>query len=408
MPTEESLSDSHIAELLKKDAADRSLRYSAMGLQAFLPKRPTTNAPKPNTRFLRNIIRETDNHNAALRAKEVDESRVRLRALQCEPDPQGMRVKGDTHRRSRDTHCVDKADSDRESRYSKRKRLEYNESDYESGHRRHRHKRSHGSSRREGRGEREKSECARSKDHDSPLRDRQEDKGRKRRRSRSEEPPRRRHDGDRDRRRRHRSRSRTRASAKEREKDEEYYRSRRRRHSTVSSNYSPLPQRKEPRHNSTSAQRSPKRKRAPSLAPSSGSESDPLAAIIGPPPPPPEPKVISRGRGTFASSTMDTHFSSAYDPTTDVRPDSDSEDDWDQALETLRDRERWKQQGAERLRSAGFTEEEVKNWESGRTRKEEDVRWAKRGEGREWDRGKVVDEDGHVEVKPEWGRLKGT
>jgi hypothetical protein len=29
-------------------------------------------------------------------------------------------------------------------------------------------------------------------------------------------------------------------------------------------------------------------------------------------------------------------------------------------------------------------------------------------EGREWDRGKVVDDEGDIDVKPEWGRLKGT
>jgi hypothetical protein len=84
------------------------------------------------------------------------------------------------------------------------------------------------------------------------------------------------------------------------------------------------------------------------------------------------------------------------------------EDDWDQALEALRDRQRWKQQGADRLRAAGFTDEEVKKWEKGSEKTEEDVRWAKKGEGREWDRGKVVDEDGQVDVRAEWGRLKGT
>jgi len=35
------------------------------------------------------------------------------------------------------------------------------------------------------------------------------------------------------------------------------------------------------------------------------------------------------------------------------------------------------------------------------------VKWRGRGEGREWDRGKVVTEDG-VETGAEWGRLKGT
>ena len=105
---------------------------------------------------------------------------------------------------------------------------------------------------------------------------------------------------------------------------------------------------------------------------------------------------------------MDTHFSSTYDPSIDVQPNPESEDDWDQALEALRDRQRWRKQGAERLRSAGFTQEEVEKWEKGGERREEDVRWVKRGEKREWDRGKVVDLEGDVDVRPEWGRLKGT
>jgi len=138
----------------------------------------------------------------------------------------------------------------------------------------------------------------------------------------------------------------------------------------------------------------------------SGSDSDPLADIIGPAPPPPVPEVRRRGRGAFASSSaMDSRFSSNYDPTVDVQPDSAEEDDWEQALEAMRDRQKWKQQGADRLLAAGFSEKEVKKWEKGDAKDETDVKWAKLGEGREWDRGKVVDEDGMVELKPEWGRL---
>jgi hypothetical protein len=92
---------------------------------------------------------------------------------------------------------------------------------------------------------------------------------------------------------------------------------------------------------------------------------------------------------------MDSRFSDNYDPKTDVQLDSDAEDDdWDQALETLRDRQKWKQQGADRLRAAGFTEEQIKSWEKsdgkGGEKSIEDVRWVKPGEGREWDRGKVI------------------
>jgi hypothetical protein len=127
------------------------------------------------------------------------------------------------------------------------------------------------------------------------------------------------------------------------------------------------------------------------------------------PAPPSNPPVRSRGRGTQNyASAIDNHFSSNYDPSADIQPDAQEDDslDWDQALEALRDRQKWKQQGADRLRAAGFTEKEVSKWEKGGEKSEEDVVWAKKGEGREWDRGKVVDEHGLVDVKPEWGRLK--
>jgi hypothetical protein len=106
---------------------------------------------------------------------------------------------------------------------------------------------------------------------------------------------------------------------------------------------------------------------------------------------------------------MDSHFSASYDPNADVEPEVEPTDDWEMALEAMRDRARFKQTQGDRLRAAGFTDDEVKKWEKGGEKTEQDVRWAKKGEGREWDRGKVVDHvTGHVELKPEWGRLKGT
>jgi hypothetical protein len=116
---------------------------------------------------------------------------------------------------------------------------------------------------------------------------------------------------------------------------------------------------------------------------------------------------------------MSSRFSSTYDPATDVLPDESDPDDWDQALEALRDRQKWKTQGAERLRAAGFGDEAVKKWESsgkgiwgkgtmdevdGGDAEVDHVRWAKKGEGREWDRGKVVDSDGIVDVQAAWAQ----
>lgn len=90
----------------------------------------------------------------------------------------------------------------------------------------------------------------------------------------------------------------------------------------------------------------------------------------------------------------------------DARQDSDVEDNWGEAVEAFRDRQKWKQQGADRLKAAGFTDDQVRKWAKGDDKDEEDVTWSKRGQAREWDRGKVVDEDGDVDLKADWGRLK--
>lgn len=85
------------------------------------------------------------------------------------------------------------------------------------------------------------------------------------------------------------------------------------------------------------------------------------------------------------------------------------EDDWDMALEALRDRAHWRRNGEERLRAAGLNENTIDRWKDdtvfsggdgeGRS---EDVRWSKKGEGREWDRGKFVNDDGHIDVRATW------
>lgn len=85
------------------------------------------------------------------------------------------------------------------------------------------------------------------------------------------------------------------------------------------------------------------------------------------------------------------------------------DDDWDMALEALRDRTRWRQKGEERLRAAGLGENAIDRWKGNSAfsgvdgeGKPEDVRWSKKGEGREWDRGKFVNNDGHIDVRAAW------
>ncbi|KAF2104884.1 hypothetical protein NA57DRAFT_51678 [Rhizodiscina lignyota] len=401
----DDLSDDYVASLLKKDAKAKSKDYSFVGLSAFLPKRPTSHAPKPNLKFLRNILKDTDSHNTALKEKEQSDSRARLRELRKENSGENRR--GDERRR----------DKREEDRPSKRRRQE--ESDSEDGReRRHRRRREEVRSEHRHRDDRHRddrhSKRMKREDYDSG----DEDNERRRQKISHVRPIRpvmRTHrepsfseddypntTNPRRPRKRHRSTSRSRSplpSSKHSHRKEH----RRRR--------SPSHERKEDKKKSESARNQSHGERSSAtLGADQGSDSDPLEAIVGPLPPRayPQPRRRGRGAGT-SSSAMDARFAASYDPSADVQPDSDHEqDDWDLALERLRDQAQWKAQGAERLRAAGFSEAEVKKWEKGGKGKEmedEDVTWAKKGEGREWDRGKVVDgETGETELRAEWAK----
>src|SRR6201992_1372996 len=89
--------------------------------------RPTDKAPKPNIRFLRNIIRETDSHNAALLAKEAEDTKAKLKELKAEDDrkreesmsySRKRRRSIDSHTNDRSRHGRSQRDKDRE--YSRR------------------------------------------------------------------------------------------------------------------------------------------------------------------------------------------------------------------------------------------------------------------------------------------------
>lgn len=130
-------------------------------------------------------------------------------------------------------------------------------------------------------------------------------------------------------------------------------------------------------------------------------DSDPLDEFIGPVPPSQScPIVRPRGRGA-TGARMDSRLSDSYDPKSDPIANAAQADDWDEAAEAFRDRQKWKQQGAQRLRTAGFTEEQIKKWENQGPKGERnlaDVKWSKKGERREWDKGKeamdTMDMDG--------------
>ncbi|KAF2176197.1 hypothetical protein K469DRAFT_723330 [Zopfia rhizophila CBS 207.26] len=403
--------DDYVANLLRRDAKNTSKKYEMVGLGAFLPRDSTSKAPKPNTRFLRNILRETDSHNAALLAKEAEESRARLKEMNREKErqrdragrltPPDLSEDGDRARSHRKRRRDDSEDEERHRKRERRKRTNRNEEEREYRSRREgereMNRRGEKSRRYEDTGDEDESQRSR---HSRPDRKRE----RRYRYSSDLEESRTRHKGDSSRsHRRRRSYSNSRSRSASPHSRRHHKPSRRRRHDLRS-----------PRRISTSSElehstiESSKQNGRTTLPPASlDSDSDPLEAIVGPLPPPSDPIIRSRGRGAYKANSMamDARFSSTYDPATDVQVDSDIEDDWGDALEAFRDRQRWKQQGAERLKAAGFTDEQVKKWGEGGERTEGDVVWAKKGEGREWDRGKVMDEDGTVDLKAEWGRL---
>jgi hypothetical protein len=70
------IDDDHIISLLRKDA--EASRFGS----SLTATRRDKNAPKPNTRFLKNLVKNADSHNAALLAKEKAETRARLSALE--------------------------------------------------------------------------------------------------------------------------------------------------------------------------------------------------------------------------------------------------------------------------------------------------------------------------------------
>ncbi|KAL4884742.1 hypothetical protein BJY04DRAFT_181932 [Aspergillus karnatakaensis] len=383
--------DDYVAQILSKEARDSSMKYSSLGMNAYMPSRPTGSAPKPNTRFLRHIIKETDNHNTALKRKEEKEARERMRQLR---DPvQSDHVSKDQHQRRSHRH-------DGRDRDSRRDRRDDHDNKHRS-HRRRQRSRSASPHRDRARDTRRRFK-SRARDDDRQRRSRRSHRHRSYSKSRSRSP----YSGSRSHRHRHRNRSNSRSRSPElrvKHKDKGAVREVRP-SPMVSSDSRDKPFGNEP-----------------------GNESDPLEDLVGPLPKEDAP-IRSRGRGAYRPNTsnIDAHFAPDYDPTLDVHAEENGllsgnrssrrpvaglmtgDDDWELALEALRDRARWKQQGEERLRKAGFNDDIVDRWKNNSTatgndeESLENVKWSTKSEGREWDRGKFVDKDGHIDIKASW------
>ncbi|CAG8533431.1 13023_t:CDS:2 [Ambispora leptoticha] len=68
--------DKYVADLIMKEAAAKNKLFNKEGIRAYLPNTgaPPSNLPKPNKRFLFNIVKSTDDHNQALIRKEEEEA----------------------------------------------------------------------------------------------------------------------------------------------------------------------------------------------------------------------------------------------------------------------------------------------------------------------------------------------
>ena len=372
--------DEYAAKLLAEDATKSSLRYAQQGLSALMPRRPIGKAPKPNTRFLKAIVREADSHNSALRKKEALEASRRQRDAKCD--------------RGYTVHTTYENERPR-----KRRRFG------EEGHHQE-----------ERRGRKELSQDRLSADSgESTSRERRHNKARRAYDHGALHGQSR--DVHRQSRTRYRSRSRSAdrqdeiQTAHKHQRSNTDYKQRRRRSRSLQPGYSRDEQRLDKLGQGHPATRHSTRQKGDESeivrqSSRDAYESDPLEMLVGPLERPGEkglrlehPPIRSKGRGAYrsAGAAMDAHFSPDYNPGLDLHPDSeldDEKEDWDMALEALRDRQMFKQKQAERLREAGFDDIEIKKWEdNGKEKDITDVKWTARGEAREWDLGKE-DHDG--------------
>ncbi|KAI9483401.1 MAG: hypothetical protein EXX96DRAFT_558074 [Benjaminiella poitrasii] len=107
--------DKYVADLILKEAEEKRKKYNEIGVQAYQPQHKK---PKPNTRFLLNVVRATDSHNqAAIKANEENVAKLRRERLERESrrttderqnrhdrDRERHRRRSSSPRSSRDSH----------------------------------------------------------------------------------------------------------------------------------------------------------------------------------------------------------------------------------------------------------------------------------------------------------------
>lgn len=331
---------------------------------------------RPNKRFLRHIIKDTDTHNKALLAREAADSKARLKDLEHAEDVRRKKmnpnVRDIRQRQMGNIHAIlggkTKRKPDKEQGISIKGTAQTEDRGSTSSRgddilsRRRDDRRSHGRLGYEDDYSTSGEQSSRLGKDKATGRDSDSTPGTRFGRDTKAEPT-------------HR-RSTTTGKRTERARSRERSRSPRRRSRR---SCSPDSRRRRPR------QRSP----LPASRRGDGSASD--DDLIGPAPPP-----RFRGRGKQGGSAdLDRRFSESYDPKADVHAEEDEPpqgSSWDDDVEAYRDRQKLRANQEERLRAAGFSTDQLQRANAADEEKvgksEEDVRWAKAGERREWDQGK--------------------
>ncbi|CEI60672.1 hypothetical protein FVEN_g2661 [Fusarium venenatum] len=373
----ELLTDDYVADLLSQEATDCSLKYSTMGMEAYRTNKKPANMMKPNTRFLRHIIKDTDHHNKALLAKEAAESKARLKDLERSEEIKRRKTNpnvNDIRRRQMgDIHAIlggkRRPRTEDEAGPSSRRDLKRSDRD-------------------------QKSEREQEQDSNDLFAKKRSDRGQHGRLSREDRHSKTDDDSRRSDRSRREHKRRDRSRSRDRDSEEEGHR----RHSHKRRDRSRTPTRRR-RSRSPRESKSRHRHRSPletkedrKRIEEQEEDSDILEDPIGPAPPP-----KYRGRGTVGgSSGIDRRFSETYDPKTDIQMDEneDGGHTWDDAVEAFRDRQKLRQNQEERPKAAGFADEQMQRASGTEEKSVESVQWSKAGEKRAWDVDKVIGADG--------------
>jgi hypothetical protein len=340
------LSDSDLTSLLLSEARTASKNYSTQGLAAYLPNpRRATPKIKPNTRFLQNLVRNADGHNERLRKREEGERKEKLRVLERE----AMKREG---------RLVEFSDDEADRRQANGERGEGEEG--EDGERRRKRRKAN---------DNDDDEEGRRRWHKSSKQTRGRDERRRRKRRRNTSSAEEGSEGS-------RSRSRSRESRHHRK-----HRSRRDDSADGSE--------EEHKHKHKSrSHRKEKRRRDTNSA----SEDNP-----SPHPKPdthqdPKPQHIKLSTTTNPSNTNPTNPQAATPQNTNTtnNPTQDNDDDWSLSLTSLRARANHARiQAAKSITAAahsGSRDSSDLHSPNGI-----DLKWSKKGEEREWDRGKGVE-----------------